>query len=144
MAIFAAIVAISTGAWAQDDPEAALRKAKEAREKCERLLAGVEDATVLGHGGGGTVYRIMISCGDEKARDEAKKRFGGDAVDGIAILWSFRKAAAPPAEKADPKDVPIAPPAPKEREKKLSPWESDPENPWKASATDCDIIRDYL
>ena len=49
MAIFAAIVAISTGAWAQDDPEAALRKAKEAREKCERLLAGVEDATVLGH-----------------------------------------------------------------------------------------------
>lgn len=141
MLTFATMLMLAAGAAAQDDVESALRKARDAREKAERLLKGFDDATVVGFGGGGGAFRLMISCRDAAALDEARKRLGGDAVDGVPILWSFRKAAPPP----EAKPVPLPEPAPAQPPKpEPLPKGAGDEPPWKASITDCDIIRDHL
>jgi hypothetical protein len=147
MAMIAAILALT--AAVQDDPAEVLRKTREAREKCEEVLGGFSDAKIVGTGGTGAGCRIMISCPDEAARSEARKRLGGDTVAGVAIHWIIAKPAAPQsvepakAENPGPKEEAVPPPGAKAEPKGVA-EEADPNNPWKSSVTDCDIIRDYL
>jgi hypothetical protein len=129
MTTLAAVLALAATACAQD---AALRRAADARLRCETLLGALEGVTVVGLGGSREDYRILVTCKDPSARAAARALAGGDTVDGVKILWTLA-----------PKDPPKpAPQPPKLQAPSEEPAPQVP--PWKAEATDCDIVRDYL
>ncbi len=129
MTMLAAILALSTAAAPQDS---ALQKAAEARLRCETLLGALEGVTVVGLGGARSEYRVLVSCRDAAARLAARTLTGGDLLDGVRIFWTLAPQDLPkPAPKPPPAEAP-----------KEAPAQEEP--PWKAEATDCDIVRDYL
>lgn len=118
------ILVTTLALWTQDPP--ALAKAQNARARAETAFGELEGVRVVGLGGSGTEYRLIVSCLDAALQAEAKTLAGGDAIDGVRILWTVGPALKPAAAKA----APPPPPAPEEL--------------LRGEATDCDIIRDYL
>ncbi|HLY07889.1 MAG TPA: hypothetical protein VKW04_01165, partial [Planctomycetota bacterium] len=107
---------------------------------CAAALESVAGVASVGVGGSGTDYRLLVAVRDA-ATQRSVRELIGDAYGGVRIVWSIAERptraalAEPPGERFPPLVVapaPAPPPAP------------DRQNPWNASALDCDIVRDYL
>ena len=94
---------------AQDaaQPADARERADGARRKCAAVIAGTDGLSTIGMAGSGTDYKILLVVRDPAVKKSIQDRLGGDAVDGIPVLWSVRNSAAtvvappPPAPAVD-------------------------------------------
>lgn len=127
----------------QEDPrvleQRARDRAAEIRQECAAALESVDGAGPVGVGGTGTDYRLLIVCRDAATQRHVRDLIGGDDYGGVRIVWSI----------ADPGRRPPPPPEqfnekPRVQQPEPSPPPPEPPNFWKASVTDCDIIRDHL
>lgn len=127
----------------QDDPKLLEQKARERaaemRQECAAALESVDGVGSIGVGGTGADYRILIVVRDAQTQRQVRDLLGGDEYGGVPIVWSI----------ADPARRPPPPPAPEPFQPKPPPMQPPPDperarNPWNASVTDCDIIRDHL
>jgi hypothetical protein len=131
-------------ALAQDE-DAVRNRVAETRTKCVTLLDGVDGVTSVNFAGSESKYRLLISVRDYIAKDAAKKKIGGDAYEGVPILWTVTRTvftkpetqtiAMPQAPAAENPDKPVeVKPLPKTP----SAASADPDIP------DCDIVRAQL
>jgi hypothetical protein len=127
----------------QDDPRVLEQKARdratEMRQECAAALESVDGVGSVGMGGTGTDYRLLIVCRDVAIQRHVRELIGGDEYGGVRIVWSI----------ADPTRRPPPPPEPFNEKPRVQQPEPPPQFPeaqnvWKASVTDCDIIRDHL
>jgi hypothetical protein len=126
---------------AQDDPRVLERKARdramEMRQECAAALESVDGVGSVGVGGTGTDYRLLIVCRDAATQRHVRDLIGGDDYGGVRIVWSIADPARrPPPEPFNEK--------PRVQQPEPPPQFPEAPNVWKASATDCDIIRDHL
>src|SRR6185503_3886983 len=126
----------------QDDPKVLEQKARdratEMRQECAAALEGVDGVGAVGMGGTGADYRLLIVCRDVAIQRHVRDLIGGDEYGGVRIVWSISDPSRRP---------PPPPPEPfneKPRVQQPEPPPQFPESPnvWKASVTDCDIIRE--
>src|SRR6185369_12636468 len=94
---------------AQDaaQPADARERADGARRKCAAVIAGTDGLSTIGMAGSGTDYKILLVVRDPAVKKSIQDRLGGDAVDGIPLLWSVKN----PTATAAPAPLPAPPPA---------------------------------
>jgi len=128
----------------QDDPKVLEQKARdratEMRQECAAALESVDGVGAVGMGGTGTDYRLLIVCRDTPTQRHVRELIGGDEYGGVKIVWSIadpaRRPPPPPPEPFNEK--------PQVRQPEPPPQFPEAPNVWKASVTDCDIIREHL
>ncbi|HZE97362.1 MAG TPA: hypothetical protein VE981_10080 [Planctomycetota bacterium] len=131
-----AILAAGSGlARGDDDADAQARqRALQARNHCADLLADVEGVSSVNYGGSGVEFRLMIIVRGYKAKQAADRKIGGDAYEGVPILWSVSSPAPEPAA-ADA----TTPEAPQPETTRAAPRPAA-----AADGPDCDIVRAQL
>lgn len=124
----------------QDGPEGAEQKARdraiEMRAECATALESVEGVATVGVGGSGRDYRLLIAVRDAATQRHVRDLIGGDAYGGVRIVWSVSEPPRQTTPLAEPSGDRLQPRQPEPVPDRL--------NPWNASVTDCDIIREYL
>jgi hypothetical protein len=120
--VLSALVALPFPAAAEDDEAVARARlgAADVRARCVTTLNAIDGVTSVNYAGIGLDYRLMIVVRDDAARLAAREKLGGDAFEGLPVLWSVTRkpppgaatAAAPPAVKPPPQVAPNPPPMP--------------------------------
>lgn len=127
----------------QDDEAAeARRRAIDARERCATLLVGeVEGVESVGYVGAGKEYRLIVRVRSLPARHAARQRLGGDAVDGLRVIWTVTESSPQAAAPQEPK-LPAAEPPPSPSR----PTVAAPRPPEEAEppGAECDIVREQM
>jgi len=129
-----AILAAAT-LTADEDPAAVAReRAGESKSRCVILLSTVPGVNSVSYAGSGTEYRLLIAVQDYPAKVAARQKIGGDAWEGLAIIWSVSSAATVAAPREEPKRPEPQPPSTKPQ----PPAQGGQPEP------DCDIVRAQL
>jgi hypothetical protein len=141
-AVALAILALSALPSQDEEAAEARRRAIDARERCALLLVGeVDGVESVGYVGSGKEYRLVIRVRNLPARFNARQKLGGDAVDGIRVIWNVSEPSSRPAVPAPkPAASEEAAPAP------LRPTVAAPRPPEEAEppGAECDIVREQM
>ena len=136
IALLGILPATALYAGDEDAGAAARARAIEARGSCFIRLSTVAGVNGVSYAGSGTDYRLLITVRDAATKQAAREKIGGDAWEGIPVLWSVasnQTVVAPAAEPAKP----AASPNPSEP----PPPGTNPAPPGTTHEPDCDIVR---
>jgi hypothetical protein len=100
MKLVAAAIALvgAAPALAQEDARfaegQARQRASEIRLRCSGLLSGLDGVTSVNVAGSGTDYRLILVVRDYVVKAAAREQLGGDAYDGLKVIWSVMSPGA--------------------------------------------------
>ncbi len=134
LAAFLAAVPLHAQEAAKLDEAEARRRAADARVKVAVILASVDGVRNIAMGGSGVEYRLLIAVEDSVTQANARQALGGDAFEGVPILWSVARPTIAVAREIPASSGPAAQAA-------KEPHRPAPTYPdWRSSIPDCDIL----